>query len=150
MTDPLIEFLNARYDEAEAIARAAGGDGPEGQWARRKDEAGDEYGHLRDGDESVVVYDEGSPGGAEFDHIALHDPAATLRGIVGKRKIVAMAEGQDGYHLPDGVRDGRDPDERECDDVLRLTLFEVLRNLAEEFATHPEYRAKDWGQWPTP
>lgn len=140
MTDPLIEFLNARYDEIEQAAyRLAGG-----TWSARYDEVFVQHDPMPD---EPIIY-ACRPDVAEW--IAARDPRTTQRDIAAKRKIVAMADGQPGYHLPDGVKDDRSTEERKCDDVLKLTLFEVLRNLAEEFATHPDYKAKDWGQWPTP
>jgi Family of unknown function (DUF6221) len=153
--DELIAFLRARYDEAEVTAKAAFGNS--GHWWQRNTEYGPD-GHLFEGDDpeggylsgTIVVYDEGSPTPDEFAHIALHDPAAVLADIAGKRKIVDMAEAQHGYHLPEGVHDGRDDDERKCDEAMQVMMAEVLHHLAEEFAAHPDYKAKDWGEFTQP
>jgi len=124
--DELIAFWTARLNEAEAIARASGGDGPQGQWARNEDEAGTGYGHLYDGTGEVVVYDEGSPGDSEFDHIAANDPASVLADIAADRALIALlaqAEREDDY------------------DVSRV-LREVASIRAARYSSHPQWQAR--------
>jgi hypothetical protein len=148
--DELIRFLRARYDEREALAREAA-DGDSGKWFM-----GDKWNVYRAEDENpygdvdehaLVVYGNMKP---QSQHIATHDPDTVLRSIAGKRAIVGMAEQQNGYHLEDGVTDERDDGQRMRDEGVKVMLFEVLHHLAEEFATHRDYKAKDWGEFTQP
>src|SRR6185503_15538866 len=75
----------------------------------------------------------------EAAHIARHDPARVLREVAALRAILAMAAEQDGYDLPEGVHDGRDPDERERDEDLAAMLGEVVRIHAAVWSDHPDY-----------
>ena len=142
--DDLAAFYAARLGEADAVARAAGGTGPEGQWARNEDEVGTGYGHLRDGDGDVVVYDEGAPGDVEFDHIARYDPACVLDDIAADRAILDLYQEQRGWDLPEGVHDGRGDDERMRDEAVMEMLEQVVKIRAARFAGHPDYRAEEW------
>ena len=137
----LVDFLTARYDELEAVCRRNIGAQP-GLTIGLGDT--EEHGPSWP---DYQTYESDDLDAAR-EYLASFRPLRTLRDIAGKRKIVAMAAAQPGYHLPDGAPDNRSAEERACDDVLRLTLFEVLRHLAEEFAGHPAYKAKDWAQWP--
>ena len=80
----------------------------------------------------------------ERDHIIRHDPADALADIAADRAILDMYEGQDGHDLPEGVRDGRDPDERQADEAVKGALEQVVRIRAARFASHPDYRAEKW------
>lgn len=152
--DELIRFLRARYDEAEALAKATAPSGE--RWSWRTDVADDDDGNILywgvisapdvAGVAAALGLERGT-GQQVAEHIALHDPDAVLRSIAGKRRIVDMAEQQHGYHLPEGVNDGRDPDEQLRDEGMQVMLAEVLHHLAEEFAAHPEYNAKEWGEF---
>jgi hypothetical protein len=61
------------------------------------------------------------------------------REIKAMREILAMAEEQAGRELPEGVHDGRDPDERERDEDLAAMLGEVVRIHAGIWDGHPAY-----------
>ena len=63
-----------------------------------------------------------------------------LREAEAKRQILTWAESQSGYDLPDGVHDGRDPDERESDQQLSDMLSDIMRVLAAVYSDHPDYR----------
>lgn len=125
----LERFLTARLDEDEATAREAFGD--TGKWHRRPDEHFGTAGHLFEGGDpevgfwsgTIVVYDEGSPTDAEFDHIARFDPARALREVEAKRSILAgQWGGPDHYEMWD----------------------HHVRLLAAVYDDHPDYRAEDW------
>lgn len=139
--DELIAFLRARYDEKAARAQAAIGS-LSGEW--HIDVDGDVQDQDTGGGGNAYVAC-GPYGGAVDDeygaHIVDNDPAAVLRSIAGKRKIVAMAEAQPGWE----PANGRDDTARHWDEAAKSMLFEVLHHLAKEFADHPEYDARAWG-----
>jgi hypothetical protein len=120
--DEIIRFLRARYDEREAKALACDGPFP---WKAAEDESDSWI--VTDAAGQPLIYDEGTPSLSEAEHIAANDPAAVLRGIAGKRKIVDLAEEQ---HDGQGMQD---------------VMAEVLHHLAEEFADHPDYNKRMWG-----
>lgn len=151
--DAFAAFMTARYDEAEALARAAYGE--TGTWWRRRRLLylnSDELvptGALYEGEPEVddaehdifiarvVVYDEGSPTDAEFDHIAACDPAHRLADIALKRAILAL-------HKPELIEVvNEDQDERsgvfcgECS--LEVYPCPTARQLGTEFSGHPDY-----------
>lgn len=131
----LIEFLRARLDEDEQIARSAGGAtwvvnmgdvvstalaerdyGPDGIWVASAS-------FSCEGDAEAL-----HEGHAE--HIARHDPARVLAEVDAKRRIIDLivlnADGQPLY---------RDSGAEVWEDVLRL--------LALPFAVHPHFR-EEW------
>lgn len=158
-TGDFAAFMTARYDEAEALARAAMHD-TRGEWNRRQDGPDWPTGHLRDDTDTIVVYDEGSPTDAEFDHIAACDPAHRLTDITLKRAILklytdtlALVEHPPLAHGPaageharmrglapgTGMISARDY----LDAKRELAVLEpVARQLGTEFSGHPEYRAE--------
>lgn len=77
----LVEFLTARLDEDERIARAASERAP---WSHNADD----YWMITGTDGDVVVYDESAPTDAEAAHIARHDPACVLADVAAKRAIL--------------------------------------------------------------
>jgi len=81
----LAEFLKARLDEDEAVARAAGGLA----WSTLEHPIWE--GRIEDSRGEVIVYDEGAPTAVQAAHIARHDPARVLADVAAKRKIVALA-----------------------------------------------------------
>jgi hypothetical protein len=83
----LTDFIKARLDEDEAIARSAGGKVQGGHCWRQVD-AGRSPGLIGDELGNVVVYDEGMPICEQAEHIARHDPARALREVAAKRKIL--------------------------------------------------------------
>lgn len=129
----LVAFINARLDEAEAAARAA----LDGPWIVRQ---------LGRPELAAVLQDlektgSGIPIGqalAQFDgpyavanaiHVARHDPAAVLRDVEAKRRI--LAEAQD--YSP----------ELEHGDNGEWAFECVLRLLAQPYDQHPDYQ-QEW------
>ena len=123
----LVEFLTARWDEAEAWAKAAGGD----SW-----QLGIVYGTVINSTRDTVVR---TPNQSFAQHIADHDPAYVLADIAAKRQLL-------GYH--DG-RHHRSPEPEDTDwlvyeagePVRRVYPCAHLRALALPFADHPDYDA---------
>ena len=135
----LADFLRARYGEDEAAARAAASvAGPDWTWrtdVTLNDETTD-YVTTPDG---VVLMD--TMGGIEDNapHVARHDPARVLRETGTRRHRLARYLAQAGYGLPEGVADGRDPYEKECDAAVKDALkIEVLEDAAI-WRDHPDY-----------
>ena len=119
MTDDLIEFLRARLDEDEQVARAVD-DRSEpwtGQW---KVDAG----ALRTYNDWVLAFphDRQPLRLGLVEHWARHDPARVLAEVAAKRRILGWA---DSPALPDYERNY------------------VLTALAAPYASHPDFRA-DW------
>lgn len=140
MSDDFGRFLADRYDEADALARAAS-TSPKGKWGPRLDES--IGGHLLDDAGEIVVYDESAPSPWQFDHIAANDPAHRLADIKLKRAILAL-------HHPDG---DKWPDCKECSCRGALAATDcggtvpwpcaTARQLGTEFAEHPAYK-EEW------
>ncbi|MBM4482260.1 hypothetical protein GS443_02760 [Rhodococcus hoagii] len=128
MTD-LVEFLRARLDEDDQMAREAGKRATD--W--RSDGVGgggepitwdDEGGWIG---EHTIVYSEGWPEGGEALHIARHDPARVLREVAAKRRILDLAG--------EISRSGAEFAEQ---DYRTLT-----RSLAAVYSDHPDYQ-QEW------
>ena len=101
----LIAFLNARLDEDEMIAEAAGGSSPQGVWAQVDPDR--RPGRIDCDSGYVVTYDEGSPDNGQAPHIARHDPARALREVAFKRSILGQyqtAAGWSGDNWPLSLR----------------------------------------------
>jgi hypothetical protein len=111
MTDDLAAYLLARYDEIKQVARAAMSASGHWRWEHGIGDMCNEpecpYGELmekpgpgetHDGVKLMEVhgYDvkQAWQGAA---HIAMHDPAAVLRDVEAKRRIVELHEPVDGY-----------------------------------------------------
>lgn len=143
MSGRLAAFIAARLDEDEAIARAAT-PGPWAAPARVMDGnvvtsltyPGGANGYVGG---VPVMSDDESRSWADQEHIARHDPGRVLREVEAGRAILAMYEECDGYDLPEGVHDSRDPDEREADAASKATLRDVLEALAAVWSDHPDY-----------
>ena len=142
--DDLTAFLNARYDEAEASAKAALGSG-DGAWRA---------GYRPDEDIRFVVFDSREVRGGAIDegtlrHIAANDPAHRLADIALKRAILAehrltvtkaetyRFDSHTGEPIPERY-DGDceicgwfDPEQGGC---------ATVRHLGTEFAGHQGYR----------
>jgi len=122
MSRELLDFLRARLDDDEQVARAA----KPGPWAA--DGGGVHATHPTD---EVVSYTESA------EHIARHDPARILREVEVKRRIMEKHGASDrmeySYFLCTGCSDGHP-----CD---------TLRLLALPYDDHPECR-EEWR--PTP
>jgi Family of unknown function (DUF6221) len=115
----LTEFLTARLDEDEA--------------AHREIHEARVCSGCSDGWEA----------GFDPDRCDCGYPARVLREVEAKRKILADYECQSGFSLPEGVHDGRDPDERECDQALKDALEIVICDLAAIWSDHPDYQ-QEW------
>ena len=113
----LAAFLAARLDEEDANARDA-----QPQWLST---------HFTIDPGSLVL--------VKFHRD--HDPVRVLREVEAGRAILADYEeaAQHPYDLPEGVREGRDDDERERDAYLINVLEDVLRHLAAVYRDHPDY-----------
>jgi hypothetical protein len=132
----LVEFLRARLDEDEAVARAAS-DGP---WIR-----GAERDHLADN----VVYgqsaswavhitqvcnvDYGHNRDADSTHIARHDPQRVLADVAAKRAIVDAYE-----HKAESM--ARYPNPGNASGLFSLTV--AVQHLAAVYTDHPAYRQR--------
>lgn len=135
----LVEFLRARLDEDEQMARAAGEEGS--RWT-------DHYGsvHAEDTDDPgvPVVYNEGRPTDEQAAHIARHDPARVLAEVEAKRRIIEL-------HTARGVPGGPpflwacNVCDRSPVDWEWTTLWPcpTLRLLALPWAGHDDYR-EEW------
>ncbi len=132
MTADLVEFLNARYDEAEAAAKACAEVYPP-PW----DLSDRGYVARVRADEPrfwVVAELEQHPSidgwlGDRLDHIARNNPAYVLADIAAKRRIVEYDRSR---------RHGLDWDDGEGDEVLTV----VLRMLASVYSDHEDYQSE--------
>lgn len=127
MTAGIVEFLTARLDEDERIARAAS-DGP---WKVNDVEYAES---IQAGNGFTDVVAGGRWGGEAgvFDstedaiHIARHDPTRVLAEVAAKRAILAE-------HLPG--TDRRD----EHDAMMRTVPCPTLIALVQPYAEHPHF-----------
>lgn len=146
----LIGFVIVRLDEEEAMARATDLDNERYGWqvdvSYPQEDPGSALVNLaagnvvrlpygigwdsaairRRGSAGIVVYDEGSLGRNEAEHIARHDPERALREVQAKRLLVSAAEKAIGFG---GA-------EEAWADL-------VLRALAAPYCDHPEFN-DDW------
>ncbi|MFH8514715.1 DUF6221 family protein [Streptomyces gelaticus] len=125
MTDnsDMIDFVRERLADEERIAQAAGGD----SWRCPADVPGEV--HDRSGAIAFSVRNLG------FDqHIALQDPARTLRRIETSR--VLLNEYAEVAHLD------TDRPEHDFPSGRAVGLGFAVRQLAAEHAGHPGYRAR--------
>lgn len=132
MSSDLVEFLRARLDEDEQVARAA----TPGPWTQDEEVDGWRAGRqtvVRADRFRVVTVDQTRqhhPAGEEnVAHIARHDPARVLADVAAKR---ALLDAMIGPALSSAVA-------RTCDAGLA-----TARYLALAYADHPEYRADEW------
>lgn len=129
----LVEFLERRYAERQAIAEAA----PEGPWHSVL-ETGDDaenFGSVYFGGPSWAdakcLADWYEPGAGE--HIERHDPAYVLADLASKRAIldfvqrVQASAGEPPYWCTEDAG----------------ALIHIVRLLAAPFLDHPEYQ-KEW------
>lgn len=138
----LVEFLRARYDEAQRVAEAAA----KGEWQASQSEysAGRiEAWEPGGADWSMVIYDEGGHTGADAAHIVAWQPSRVLADIAGKRELITLAfepasvnDGEKGCcHTAEEIRDGL------CDFAPPQTpyWYPILGVLARPFAEHPDF-----------
>lgn len=115
----LVDFLRARLDEDEAVAKAAVREEYR-HWEGSGPDRYDEGRVYANGE--VIVWDEGTPSGECALHIARHDPARVLADVQAKREIISWVTLYV-RNLPPGVRaDG------------------IIRRLAVVYADHPDYQ----------
>ena len=159
----LIEFLQARIAEDEAIAHASIKPEPEtrtyygghsetlvdrGEWSSHER---DSYNEARIDGTFMTIYDEGGHSHDQARHIARHDPARVLAECEAKRQLVEQC--RPSYVIL----------YRESERLLALALSQdqvktvassgphwphegaepVLRSLAAVYADHPDYR-EEW------
>ncbi|NWF25213.1 hypothetical protein HW130_02870 [Streptomyces sp. PKU-EA00015] len=130
MTDDLVKFLRARLDEVEARVRALP-DGP-WQWKTFDDPESDA---LVGTDGTVLCSGDAEGYKSWIDRHEAFDaylqdihPARVVAEVDAKRRIIEDCEGIIvGWHHEESKEFARD----------------VLRNLAEVYADHPDYR-DDW------
>ncbi|MEW2250409.1 DUF6221 family protein [Streptomyces sp. NPDC006975] len=149
MTDDLVQFLRARLDEDEALAREA----PAEPWHIGNAVDPTQPCHVHTFPGARMVADRLNWLVAE--HIARHDPVRVLRDVGARREIVAayLPPGTDPHPgLPCINYEGQDPadydDYDSCSRHLEATkdryhTDRVLRLLALTYADHPDYR-EEW------
>lgn len=147
--DDLIAFWRARLDEREKIAREAmRTDGQhwevEGIWEDDDVNVVDKDGAVMADKRTKISKVTSLVERGTGEHIAANDPASVLADITADRAILTMLEEQSGRYLPEGVHDGRDPAERECDAAVKATLEDVARIRVAKYASHPDYNASEW------
>jgi hypothetical protein len=116
----LVEFLTARWDDAEQVARQRVADN-------------DLFDSQRDPTRVDLVYiaplsRPGNPG----------DPAHVLADITAKRWILAL------HCVRDGTGRSGDRYAATCDECGGRHPCDTVRALAEPFADHPDYDAESW------
>lgn len=138
-TEGLAAFWAARLDEAEAAAKAAAASsGPNWHQSHAVTACGATTIIFYGQDDDIEVADTLRPHDEEIaPFIARNDP---LRSIEADRAILEAWQEQSGYDLEERVHDGRDPDERECDEALLGNLEMTARLRASVFSDHPDYR----------
>jgi hypothetical protein len=125
----LVEFLRARLDRDERVARACAG----ASWTASPSgriQVESEKGTNGQTPEDCFVA--AAENGAYAEHIARHDPARALREVAAKRQILDDYE-KDAW----AMSRGRSDQTLEAVQAARLT---VLRLLAQTYRGHPSYR----------
>lgn len=150
MSDELVEFLRARFDEDESVARAAALRIAEravapayaaehvdraGQWVVRPWL----YSGRVEPAMGMSPHERVEIATVANDHIARHDPARVLAEVAAKRRIldeiVPAMDGMDDRIDGEWGVGAMDPSEYESIGLLRL--------LARSYADHPDYR-EEW------
>lgn len=130
--DEIVKFLNARYDEREAAARAADKRNASLElrysWKLSSDE---DVVYRAETNELVAGTVDGGVDQADAAHIVLNDPAFVLADIAAKRRIVNAW--RSGFPEEDRYTTGWHDFH-----VHALCLF------ALPFADHPDYREEEW------
>lgn len=144
----IVEFLEARLDEDEEVARdAAGWDSSgsirdEGLWHR------DGVNSVIDSARRRVVHGDGSaPDDSKATHIVRHDPARVLREVAAKRAIIEPHERNTYYKFDDDSTGSCAECSSYCneDGCRNLVSWpcDPLRALASAYADHPDYQ-QEW------
>lgn len=146
----VVEFLRARLDEDEAVARAAspapwsfpGIDSVAGGmlYDETRTIASVVYEQQKDHDGRIVRHLLVPEADANGSHIARHDPARVLREVEVKRRLVAVHD----------VGNSRwvgfpraDREEHYCQEDGQGAPCRTLLALASVYADHPDYR-REW------
>ena len=126
----LIEFLRARLDEDERVARAAVERGMSVWEAHEQGRVA--MVSLPDGD--ALIYDEGSPNDDQARHIARWDPARVLAEVQAKRRIVDEVAPE-----METIEWVRDQEFAASSDPTEYQSRKLLGLLATSYADHPDY-----------
>lgn len=134
--DEAIKWLREQVTQRLETAREAC-HGNDGRWVGREETRYGPHGHLRDSEGEVVVYDEGSPSDAEFEHIALNDPQDVIARCEAELAIVTRCE---------AIR--ADPERGLWPDVTRRERTHASATLHDIAASyrHRDGYAEHWGQ----
>lgn len=120
----IVEFLNARLDEDERLAKAAA----PGIWQADIEETADDQEYVVLAWAKVSVSHGDLYGHANAQHIARHDRERVLREVTAKRDLVAQIVKLDSW----------------TDDYgFHREYRKALIALATVYADHPDYRT-DW------
>lgn len=120
----LVEFLRARLDEDEEIARHAS----PGPWHCTSDPLGM---HIENGDGlGRIVMRSGADradarGWSNIEHIARHDPSRALAEVAAKRQVVTAYEASSAPFLA----------------AQRPGLWMAVKSLATAYSDHPDFAA---------
>jgi hypothetical protein len=134
-TEPLVEFLLARFHEVELTARAvptAHGTVPPAHWSTSDSRPDQGRVVMGTADDFVL------PTPAHAEHVARHDPARVIADVVVKRWIV-----QQYVRICDSRQRSEVTDE--ASRGMLMQLYVVLGGLAMLFADHPDYNPR-WAQ----
>ena len=139
----IVEFLEARIAEDEAVAKAALHHPRTYNKATQDfDQTGTDNGSWHTSsfcdpsDQRMVegvgitIYNEGGHTAEQADHIARHDPARILREVVAKRALMASHD------------IGRDPCEAH-DAMYESVPCDVILHLAAIYSDHPDFN-EEW------
>ncbi|MFF3304423.1 DUF6221 family protein [Streptomyces sp. NPDC002908] len=135
MSAALVAFLQARLDEQEAAAVAAGGTSESWQaWG-----TGIYSVASSDDDAPPLVTTGPEVGGSDEDaaraaHIALHDPAQVLREVEATRGLLEQ------YTAPETGERPSDALNRYVASTQRMAVEMAVRHLAQVHADHPDYQ----------
>ncbi|WP_328723300.1 DUF6221 family protein [Streptomyces sp. NBC_00247] len=137
MPDDLVTFLRARLAEREAAALAASGAGPAPSWQALgtgvyslTDSLADDAPPLATTGPEIGGSDEDA---ARAEHIALHDPARTLREVEAVRGLL------DRCGRPGPGETSSDPVSRSSTGGERADVDIAARHLALSYSDHPDY-----------
>lgn len=130
----LVEFLRARLAEDEQVAKDATpgpwwDDTPEGAWGESPDAV------VAAGTGMVAKLPVSERGGLNALHIERHDPARVLAEVEAKRKLIERYERavRVGGSSPSDFMRGQD-------DGYEQACLDAIRDAAEVYADHPDYR----------
>ncbi|MGW0856912.1 DUF6221 family protein [Streptomyces sp. NPDC002690] len=140
MPDALVTFLRARLAEREAAALAACGGGPAPSWQALGTGVYSLTDSLAD-DAPPLVTTGPEIGGSDEDaaraeHIALHDPARTLREVEAVRGLLDRCGGPGADGTPPAAAS------RSSTGAERAGIDIAARHLALPYSDHPDYLAE--------